>query len=303
MYCGNTVANGFGGLLAAGVLKIHGGGLEAWRWLFIIEGLGTIVAGAAAFFLLPDFPDTKKPRWLTEQEQRFAIWRLADAINGEDDSLGTVTASIVDALTDPKVYLLVLIQNCLLSSQTWTYFFPTIVQTLGYNPTISLLLTAPVYIFGFLTSLGNSFIAMKTGRRAVLIIWPLTVDIIGNIMVISSHKTAVRYTGMFLMCAGSYSAFNVVQAWIGSTVPRTRTKRAFTYALVNVMGNLSNVYGPYFFPSSAGPQYLHSGIILSSFAFGGCCFAAALAVYLRHLNKKAAAAEAGDGIVRYRFMY
>jgi hypothetical protein len=33
MYCGNTVANGFGGVLAAGVLSgIHGvGGLEGWR--------------------------------------------------------------------------------------------------------------------------------------------------------------------------------------------------------------------------------------------------------------------------------
>jgi hypothetical protein len=67
-------------------------------------------------------------------------------------------------------------------------------------------------------------------------------------MVVSSHITAVRYVGMFLMCAGSFSAFNVIQAWIGSTVPRTRTKRAVTYAMVNMIGNLSNIYGAYFFP-------------------------------------------------------
>lgn len=133
--------------------------------------------------------------------------------------------------------------------------------------------------------------------------WPLAIDIVGNIMVISSHQTAVRYTGMFLMCAGSYSAFNVVQAWIASTIPRTRTKRAIVYALVNLFGNSANIYGSYFFPSSDGPQYRPGGITLSSFAAGGIISAAALGLYLRKLNRDAEKAEQGDGRPRYKYMY
>jgi type IV secretory pathway VirB9-like protein len=98
--------------------------------------------------------------------------------------------------------MLVAIQICLLSSQTWTYFFPSIVQTLGYGQITTLLLTAPVYIAGFISSLGNSLIAQRTGKRAILIVWPLALDIVGNVMVITSHVTAVRYTGMV-----SYFAF------------------------------------------------------------------------------------------------
>lgn len=176
-------------------------------------------------------------------------------------------------------------------------------KTLGFNNIVTLLITAPVYVFGFCTSLGNSLIAQRTDKRAVLIIWPLIVDIVGNIMVISTTATAPRYIGMFLMCAGSYSAFNVVQAWIASTVPRTRTKRAIVYAMVNLFGNSSNIYGSYFFPTSSAPQYRMGGIILSSFAAGGIILAAVLGLWLRKLNKKATEQEDMDGQIRYKYLW
>jgi hypothetical protein len=208
--------------------------LKLRRWLYIIEGAGTMGVGVLAFWLLPDFPDSGPKRWLTKQEQRYAEHRLSVSINNEVDTNGSIKGGIKDAVSDPKVWCLVFIQFCILSSQTWTYFFPTIVKTLGYGTIQTLLLTSPVYIFGFITSLGNALIAQRTGKRAILIMWPLILDIIGNIMVVSSHITAVRFTGMFMMCAGSFSAFNVIQAWIGSTIPRTRTKRAVSYAMVNM---------------------------------------------------------------------
>ncbi|KAB8072472.1 hypothetical protein BDV29DRAFT_177273 [Aspergillus leporis] len=65
----------------------------------------------------------------------------------------------------------------------------------------------------------------------------------------------VRYTGIFLMCGGSYAAFNVVRALIASTIPRTRTKRAI-------------VYGLYFFPTKDSPQCRPGVSILSCFAAG-----------------------------------
>jgi hypothetical protein len=226
MYCGNTIANGFGGGLAAGVLSGLDGahGVGGWRWLYIIEGAGTMGCGLLAFFLLPDFPRIGKKTWLTEQQQRFAEWRLTVSANGEIDESGSMKQGFKDAVADVKVWLLDAVQVCLLSSQTLTYFFPSIVQTLGYGKIRSLLLTSPVYVFGFCTFLGNSLVAAKTGRRAVLIMWPLAVAIVGNVMVVSLHLTAVRYTGMFLMCAGSFSAFNVLEAWVGSMIPHSENK-------------------------------------------------------------------------------
>jgi hypothetical protein len=108
---------------------------------------------------------------------------------------------------------------------------------------------------------------------------------------------------MFLMCAGSYLAFSVVQAWIASTIPHTRTKRAIVYALVNLFGNSSNVYGSYFFPTKDSPQYRPGGITLSSFAAGGIVLSFVLAGYLHGLNVKARKAEGQDSQRRYNYIW
>lgn len=43
-------------------------------WIFILEGLVTVIAGAASFFIIQDFPDDA--RFLTEAERAFVIRRL-----------------------------------------------------------------------------------------------------------------------------------------------------------------------------------------------------------------------------------
>jgi predicted MFS family arabinose efflux permease len=44
------------------------GGLEGWRWIFIMLGIITIIAGAIGWLLIVDFPD--KATFLSEQERQ-----------------------------------------------------------------------------------------------------------------------------------------------------------------------------------------------------------------------------------------
>ena len=68
------VASAFGGLLASAIANMNGvGGYSNWRWIFILEGLATIIIGVVAFFTVSDFPDNSK--WLTEDEKQFLIER------------------------------------------------------------------------------------------------------------------------------------------------------------------------------------------------------------------------------------
>lgn len=70
-----SVAGAFSGLLAFGISKMDGvGNLEGWRWIFILEGIATVIAAIAAFFLLHDFPETAK--FLTDEERAFVVFRL-----------------------------------------------------------------------------------------------------------------------------------------------------------------------------------------------------------------------------------
>lgn len=50
------------------------GNLAGWRWIFILEGLLTVVVAIVAFFTLYDFPETAN--FLTEEERTFVVYRL-----------------------------------------------------------------------------------------------------------------------------------------------------------------------------------------------------------------------------------
>jgi len=77
VYMSAAILSGaFGGLLAGAITGgMEGtGGLRGWRWLFIIEGVATIVWAICAYFILLDFPANTKR--LSDRERYIAIARL-----------------------------------------------------------------------------------------------------------------------------------------------------------------------------------------------------------------------------------
>jgi sugar phosphate permease len=63
------------GLLAYGLANMAGvAGYGGWRWIFIIEGLITVVVGAACKFWIADWPEDA--RFLNERERALLAARL-----------------------------------------------------------------------------------------------------------------------------------------------------------------------------------------------------------------------------------
>ena len=57
----NYMAEIIGAFLATGLLRLRGvGGKAGWRYLFLIEGLLTLVIGIASFFMMPPSPTQTK---------------------------------------------------------------------------------------------------------------------------------------------------------------------------------------------------------------------------------------------------
>ena len=70
-----SVAGAFSGLLAFGIAHMDGvGGLAGWRWIFILEGILTVIVAIIAYFILFDYPETAS--FLTEEERAFVVYRL-----------------------------------------------------------------------------------------------------------------------------------------------------------------------------------------------------------------------------------
>ena len=52
------------------------GGKPGWSWIFILEGLATVLAGFLSYWIIQDFPDNAK--FLTDVERTIVIRRLQD---------------------------------------------------------------------------------------------------------------------------------------------------------------------------------------------------------------------------------
>ena len=75
-YCAGGITGIVGGVLSAWLLSLDGlGGLQGWQWLFLLEGLPTIVLGLVILRHLPDSPATAS--WLSENEKTWLIQELA----------------------------------------------------------------------------------------------------------------------------------------------------------------------------------------------------------------------------------
>ena len=143
---------------------------------------------------LPNYPASTS--WLDEQEQAYAQWRLMhDA--GEADEVGSTSIKEALALVfgDKRIYLFILLQHVSLLSQNFQYFFPTIVQSLGYGNVETLLITAPVWIATFFISLLVTWTSGKTNDRSICL---MMVSVVGGVTCTVTTNIGAKFFAMFL---------------------------------------------------------------------------------------------------------
>ncbi|KAM0331510.1 hypothetical protein ACHAQA_003187 [Verticillium albo-atrum] len=136
----NGFATASGGLLAYGILQMRGvAGLAGWQWLFIVEGLLTVVAGLFFFALFPGTPSNPVSllgvRFFTDRE----ITILRDRVIIDDPNKATKKKSINvrdlgRALSDYKLWPHILLTSVGLAPSValWSYA-PSIVISFGYE--------------------------------------------------------------------------------------------------------------------------------------------------------------------------
>lgn len=191
------------------------------------------------YWLLPNYPSDTK--WLSEEQRHYASWRLAVDMGSDDsDEDLSLMQSCKMALKDYKLYLFMLLQHLILLSQCFQYVFPSVVKTLGYNKTITSLLTAPPWFAAFLAGLATTWSASRTQQRGYYIVGCMMLSAIGNMMVTFGTQLGVRYTGMIFLCMGVLSAFQVSLTWVSNSFARPTGKRAACIAIVNMFGNSAN---------------------------------------------------------------
>jgi len=282
--CGILASNAFGSLIASAILSSMQGklGYSAWRWLFFIEGAMTVLVSILSLYILPDFPESSNT-WLTPAENALAVRRMLEDVETHSDSRTPVSGPFLGfhlAVSDWKVWWLALTFAAMAVSLSFHVYFPTLVATLGYGPTITLLLCALPWLFATGVALQLSRHSDHEGERCKHITFSLFFGNIGFILAMSSMNKITRYFSLFFM-AQCYGAFICFLSWASSSVSHPPAKRAVALALINCVSQTGNILGSFLWPVSWGPTYnkSYSICILMSIVSITMCF-----VFRRHLS-------------------
>lgn len=99
-----TIAGAFSGLLAAAISNMNGvAGKPGWSWIFILEGLLTVLCAVASYWVVSNFPETAG--FLTKEERVFVIRRLRDDMQFSAGGEAFQARYIWQSLRDWKTYL------------------------------------------------------------------------------------------------------------------------------------------------------------------------------------------------------
>ncbi|GKT64278.1 major facilitator superfamily transporter [Colletotrichum tofieldiae] len=272
LYSGNILATAFAGLIAAGVF--HGlegvNGLEGWRWLFVLQGAVTFAIAMVACFTLPDEPLTT--RWLTPAERQLAHARIErDTVGARVQS--STWAGLREAIVDPKVWVFIYMQHMHLATNGFKNFFPTIVETLNFNTTVTLVLTCPPYLIAGVLSIAWAWSSGKHNERTWHITISKCVALFGFVLACATMNTGARYFAMVVFTVGTYGVNSILLGWVGSTCGQTKEKKAAALAIVNTSASISFIWTPYLWPTSDAPRYVIP--MASSAAFCVACAAGA----------------------------
>lgn len=237
---GAAVSGAFGGILAWAISKMRGvGGQPGWAWIFILEGLLTVVVAIAAYWLVPNWPD--RASFLTPEERERLLER------SKHDSAGVSEQFkwkyVRQALGDHLVWAYALLfHGFAFVLYSLSLFLPTIIAGLGYASWEAQLLTVPPYALSAISIGFTAWLASIYNRRAIFIIASAVVGILGYILLLATHSAGRQYVGVHLACAGVYTGNALLLSWPGENVA-PQTKRAVAVAMQISIGDLGAIAG------------------------------------------------------------
>ncbi|KAM5539671.1 hypothetical protein V8D89_006780 [Ganoderma adspersum] len=253
LYSAVTLAGAFGGLLAFAIIKMDGiGGLHGWSWIFILEGLVTIVVAIFAWFYMSDYPD--KATFLTEPERASLVETL------KRDSLGLSRQFkrkfVFQALRDPHIWLLFGIHFCLIiPGYAFSLFLPTIITGLGFSETTAQLLSVPPNAAGCVTTVVAGVLSDRVHARGPFILVGSVVALAGYATLFATTDPWAGYAGTILAACGLFPSIACVLAWAGGN-SGGEVKRAVAIAIVIGCGNLGPIVSSFIYRQQDSPRYL-----------------------------------------------
>ena len=266
-------------------------GMAGWKWLFIFEGLPSVILGFVTYYYLTDKPI--QAQWLNPAERE---WLQAQLDQEAAEVEAVRKYSLLEALVNPRVLVLAFVY---LVMQIGIYgvnmWLPQIMKSFGNMSNLRIGLVAAI---PFTAAAIGMLLWGNSSDRNLERKWHLTVALIfGAVGLLGSsyfnNDAVMTIILLSLSSIGLYAAMPVF--WTVPPMFLTGTAAAGGIALINSIGNLGGFCGPFAvgWIKDATGNFIYGLIFLGLCVFAGCFVAYAVC---QHVQQEAKQTGSGPSI-------
>ncbi|MBS1809444.1 MAG: MFS transporter [Acidobacteria bacterium] len=257
---------------------VNWGGLAGWRWVFILEGIPSVILGIITIYYLTDKPQQAK--WLPEDEKQ---WLVAELERERQLKQAQGKVSMWEGFKHPQILLLMMVYFfAVTANYGLTFFLPSITDAMKSLSIVwQTVATTLPYVATLLAMLFIGRNSDRTKERRWHTVVPIFLAGVGLVAsVLTGDYVALTITALCL--AGSGFSYHPA-FWTLPSAFLTGAAAAASVGLINSVGNLGGFLGPYI----VGYLKNRTGNFTAAMWFmGGCAlFAALLATQLRPPKK------------------
>lgn len=215
-------------------------GLPGWRWVFILEGVPSVILGVVTFFYLTDRPHQAK--WLPEDEKQW----LTDELQRErEQKQATGHASLWEGFRHPQVRLLVFVYLfAVTANYGLTFFIPSITNAVKGSSVIwQTSVSVLPYICMLFGMLYNGPASDRRRERRWHTAVPILLTGVGfTLCVLAGDNLGLM---VFALCLSGAAPSAWPAFWPLPSAHLTGAAAAAAVGLINSVGNLGGFLGPY----------------------------------------------------------
>lgn len=235
------VASILGNLASGLILDSMDGvaGLSGWQWLFILEGIPSVLLGFSVLYFLPDGP--RDAAWLTAEERE---WLEADRAAEDGRRLVAGGSEKLSALADARLWILIgLYITVAIGTNAMGAYLPKLIkdsfQTENWK--VGLLSSVP-QVLSVIAMLAASRISDATGRRSPVVLVSLAIAAAGWFLASMPVGPWGQLVGLALAQAGMMAVLPVF--WALPPLFLGGVAAAAGIALVNSVANGGGIFAP-----------------------------------------------------------
>ncbi|KAJ7281995.1 MFS general substrate transporter [Mycena rebaudengoi] len=274
-----TLAGAFGGLLSFSIEKMDGlGGLHGWSWIFLLEGLITVLVAFVAFGTMIDYPSTANFLTSKEREHLLDVLRLDSA--GEPSHFKM--RFVWKTLQNPRSWLQTLIYvGATAPLYSFTLFLPTIIHALGFSATHAQLLTIPPYAVGCLSTIVFGVLSDRTKTRGLFVTGLSALGLVGYAMLLATGAPSASYAACVLISGTVFPIIPIIVVWSAGNAGGSLMK-AVVIGQIGMVGNLGGICASFIYRTQDTPRFR----LGHSVAMGFLCIACAGSIFATWMYKR-----------------